>query len=67
VKWYLSEVPIVELLVSNGLVTSKGAAKRLLRDHAIKVDDVTVETDTVLLVEGNVIRVGKRRYLRIVE
>jgi tyrosyl-tRNA synthetase len=61
-----SEVPIVPLIVRGGLVESSNEAKRLLTQGAIQVDGNTLTTPTARLRDGSLIRVGKRRYARIV-
>lgn len=60
---------ISQLMVNSGLVSSKGEAARLLRQGAVKLDGVRIPADRDLehSPQGSyVLRVGKRRFLRIV-
>jgi tyrosyl-tRNA synthetase len=58
---------ITSLLVEAGLVRSRSEANRLLVQGAIEVDGEKVSTSLVILKDGNIIKVGKRRFLRIVD
>ena len=58
--------PIIPILVGEKLVKSSNEAKRLLAQGAIEVDGNTLTTATVQLHVGSLIRVGKRRFVRIV-
>ena len=55
---------LVDVLVKEGLVSSKSEAKRLIEQKGIKVNDVLVESMEEKVTEG-VVRVGKRKFLRI--
>ncbi len=55
---------IVEALVETGLVPSKSEAKRLIVQNGVRVDDKTADEDTPIR-SGNLIQVGKRKFLRI--
>lgn len=55
---------IVEVLVETKLATSKSDARRLVSQHGVKVDDITATEETKIR-SGNLIQVGKRRFLRI--
>jgi len=59
---------IVELVVSAGFAKSKSEARRLVQQKAVTLDDAEI-TDIGALVElkaGQVLRVGKRRFGRII-
>ena len=60
------ELDIVPFLVDFGLVGSSSEAKRLLDQGAIKVNGNTLEKRTAPLDFGNVIQVGRRRFVKIV-
>jgi tyrosyl-tRNA synthetase len=60
------ELDIVPFLVKEGLVGSSSEAKRLLLQGAIKVDGNVLEKRTAALDFGNVIQVGRRRFVKIV-
>ncbi len=56
---------VVEVLVSGGLVASRNEARRLIRQGAVVFDGRRIEDEHWCPAPG-VLRVGKRRYLRIV-
>ncbi len=60
--------PVVDVLFKSGLVKSKSEARRLIRQGGVKINGETVKDETALLhdlKEPVVIRVGKRRFLKI--
>ena len=58
---------ITSLIVEAGLAKSRSEANRLLAQGAIEVDGEKVSTSLVTLKDGSIIKVGKRRFLRIVD
>ena len=63
----LAKMNIVDLIVHAGFTSSKSAARRLVSQGAVSIDDLKV-TDieaTVELKNGAVLQVGKRRFGRI--
>jgi len=58
---------ITSLLVEAGLAKSRSEANRLLAQGAIEVDGKKVSTSLVSLKDGSIIKVGKRRFLRMVD
>ncbi|HEU65747.1 MAG TPA: tyrosine--tRNA ligase [Chloroflexi bacterium] len=58
---------ITILLVETGLAKSRSEANRLLTQGAIEVDGEKVNSNLVTLKDGSVIKVGKRRFLRMVD
>ncbi len=64
-----AELPILDLLVRGGLVTSKGEARRQVEQKAVHVDDVVIEDiNTVIsLRDGTVVQKGKRHFVKIVK
>jgi len=62
-----AEVGIVELVVTAGFAKSNGEARRLIKQNAVSIDDekVTDPHATVSLKDGQVLKVGKRRFGRI--
>jgi len=61
-------VNIVELVVSAGFAESKGQARRLIKQNAVSIDGqkITDIDADVPAAEGAVLKVGKRRFGRIV-
>jgi tyrosyl-tRNA synthetase len=60
------EVDAARLLVDTGMVDSRGEAKRLIRQGALEVNGRKVTGETVAITEGTVIKLGKRRWVKIV-
>jgi tyrosyl-tRNA synthetase len=59
-------VTIPFLLTEARLVLSRSEAKRLLSQGAVEVDGVKITDDMVRIKDGSVIKVGKRRFKKIV-
>jgi len=59
-------VDIIELVVNANLAKSRSEAKRLLAQGAIEVDGEKVTDNITFVYPGSVIKVGKRRFVRIV-
>ena len=62
-----SEIGIVELITAAGFAKSNGEARRLTKQNAVSIDDVKI-TDveaTVPVQDGQILRVGKRRFGKI--
>lgn len=62
------EIGIVRLIMAGGLASSNGEARRLVEQGGVRIDDVRVEnpTDVVKVESGMVLRVGKRRFARVI-
>ncbi len=60
-------VDLVEVLVEAGMVRSRSEARRLLAQGAIEVDGRTVRDPQATIRDGALVRVGKHRFLRIVD
>ncbi|KEK23483.1 tyrosine--tRNA ligase [Bacillus gaemokensis] len=61
------EVPIIDLLVTLDLQSSKSEARRMIKNGGIKMNGEKVE-DTELLTsiqDGTIVQVGKRKFVRI--
>ncbi len=58
---------ILDLLVRTGLSSSKSAAKRLVEENAVKIDDEIHNNwkETITTKKGMVIQAGKRKFARI--
>ena len=68
------EARVNRLLVATGLVSSNAEAKRMVGQGAVEVvhqsgatESVSPENPAVPVQAGDVVRVGKRRYVRVVE
>jgi len=60
-------VDITHLLVVTNLAKSREAAKRFLVQGAIEIDGEKVTNNMVTIRNGSVIKVGKRRFVRLVD
>jgi len=58
---------IVDVLWTAEVVKSRSEAKRLLLQGAIEVDGERVTSDTVSIRNGSIIKLGKRRFVRLVD
>ncbi len=57
---------MIDILVEVGLSASKSEAKRLIEQRGVRLNDQLLEADAVQsFADGDVIQVGKRRYVRI--
>jgi tyrosyl-tRNA synthetase len=59
-------VPLIEVLVSSGLATSKTEARRLIEQGGVKLGDVVQTAESsIVFTDGDILQVGKRRYLKL--
>lgn len=58
---------LLRLLLDRGLIGTKSEARRLLKQGAIDLDGCPIASFEVDVAPGSVIRVGKHRFLRIVD
>ena len=58
---------LIEIMVSNKMVTSNGEAKRMIKQGAVKIDDEKISDPFITIEPGNesILKVGKRRFLKI--
>ena len=66
IKLKLPAVELVDFLVENNLAPSKSEAKRLISQKAVEIDGQTVEESEVEFTNNQVIRVGKKNFVRII-
>ncbi len=61
-----AHMTLVDLLVESGMATSKNEARRLIDQGGVKLDD-TVQTPEAepVFTSGDILQVGKRRYLKL--
>ena len=62
-----AEIDLTDALVETGVVGSKSEVRRLVSQGAIEADGKRVEGTSVTVRRDAVIRVGKHRFLRIVD
>ena len=61
------DTQLIEVITNEGLTSSKGEARRLIKQGAIRVDDKKITDESHILLKGKevVIKVGKRRFIKI--
>ena len=57
---------IVEIMVSAKLASSKTEAKRLIDEKAVKINDIVIDSWDAKAKPGDVLRVGPRKFLKII-
>ena len=57
----------VDIMVSNNMVASNGEARRMIKQGAVKLDDVKADDGFAYIDPGGgiILKVGKRRFLKI--
>lgn len=62
------EVAIIDLLVKSGLAPSRSEARRLVEQKGVKVENKVIEdpNQKIIVRGGEVVQVGKRRFVRLV-
>ena len=60
-------IDIPDALVVTSTVRSRSEAKRLIDQGAVEIDGQRIDSEKVELREGSVIRVGRRRFIKIVD
>lgn len=59
-------VDFIDTMVESGLVTSKSELRRLVMQAGVKINNIVISPeDEVMLQDGDVIQVGKRRFLKL--
>lgn len=65
VKTKLGQRQLDEFLVDLDLAASRSAARRLVEQGGVRINGERCEGETLAVVSGDVIQVGKRRFLRL--
>lgn len=65
IKLKKPSVELIDFLVDNNLAASKSEAKRLIRQKSIEIDGQIVEKDEVEFENNQVMRIGKKKFVRI--
>jgi tyrosyl-tRNA synthetase len=58
---------VLEVLVSSGLASSKGEARRLLQQNGVRLDGTTLTDPNQVFPQAGVLQVGKRHFIRVSE
>jgi len=61
------DTQLIEVVTNEGLTSSKGEARRLIKQGAIRVDNEKINDESHILLKGKevIIKVGKRRFIKI--
>ena len=61
------DTQLIEVVTNEGLTSSKGEARRLIKQGAIRVDNEKINDESHILLKGKevVIKIGKRRFVKI--
>lgn len=59
------EVWLPKFLADQGMVSSTSEGKRMIKQDAVKVDGQKYEAENLIINEGMVVQVGKRKFVRI--
>lgn len=65
IKVASSRVNLVDFLTKNNLAKSKSDAKRLLEQGAIEIDGKTASEAQVEFKDGQVVKIGKRKFVKV--
>lgn len=65
VKLAEGKYEVVELLVKSGLAESKSAARRLLAQGGVKLNQKRIDDQFVVVAKGDLLQAGKRRFVKI--
>jgi tyrosyl-tRNA synthetase len=57
---------LTEILTASGLCASNGEVKRLIKQNAISIDDAKISDIDLEIVKPVIIKVGKRRFLKVI-
>ena len=62
------DTQLIEVVTNEGLTSSKGEARRLIKQGAIRVDNEKITDESHILLKGKevIIKVGKRRFIKII-
>lgn len=58
-------IELPDFLVENNLAPSKSEAKRLIKEGAVEVDGKTLKDQQVDLKDGQVLKIGKRKFVKV--
>ncbi len=60
---------VLDLLIQSKLITSRSEGRRLIEQRAVEINNTTVEPGTheIMVQDGDIVRVGKRKYIKIVK
>ena len=57
---------VIPLLVNKGFIKSNGEFRRMVQQNGVQINQQKIETIDAVLKEGDVLKIGKKRFIRIV-
>ncbi|MBI9047631.1 MAG: tyrosine--tRNA ligase [Anaerolineaceae bacterium] len=60
-----ADQPLLDILEDSGMIGSRGEGRRLLKQNGVKLDGKTISDPFAVLVNGGVLKIGKRKFLKI--
>lgn len=66
-KMHKSSMRLIDLMLEAGIVSGKGEARRLIRQGGVKLDGQTISNELfeIQTLDGSILKVGKRKFLKI--
>jgi tyrosyl-tRNA synthetase len=61
-----TEQTLLDVLANSGLVSSRGEARRMIKQNAVSLDDVKLTDPFAVFPGSGVLRVGRRKFLRVI-
>ena len=55
---------IIDIIVRLGITKSRGEARRLIKQNAVKINDSKISSEDTPLTNGDILRVGKKHMVR---
>jgi tyrosyl-tRNA synthetase len=62
----IKKMNLVDFMAARDLCSSKSEARRLIKQRAVRFDGQLIESPDFLLKDPGVLRVGKRRFIRLI-
>jgi tyrosyl-tRNA synthetase len=63
---YAADLKLLDILLANGLASSKAEARRLIEQKGVKLDGEVLSDPFAPLVRTGVLQVGKRHFIRLI-
>lgn len=57
---------IIDIIVRLGITKSRGEARRLIKQNAVKINDSKISSEDTPLANGDILRVGKKHTFKVV-
>ena len=57
---------IIDIIVRLGITKSRGEARRLIKQNAVKINDSKISSEDTPLTNGDILRIGKKHTFKVV-